>query len=274
MQSTFDYSVKNSAKLSIGDRGEKDGQFDWPRGVAVDLQTDNIFVSERDVERIQVFSQRGTFLYNFPTIIPRNFFICISGNLLYMTNFYSHSLSVYTLDGNFITTFGKCGNQLGQFSFPQGIGIDEDFNRLFICDRDNHRVQVFGGVYTQAITRIGSSTLSIPRDLKYYLNDLYVMDKNHIHIFTPFFPYTHRKSILEIDFSSKNPYYFIIDPNMNIVLSNYKSSSIEIFDREGELLHTIGTGGSTNGPNGIALSQQGDIVCVLTNKDSGLLQIF
>ena len=40
-------------------------------------------------------------------------------------------------------TVGGKGDRIGQFDFPCGIALGKD-NKLFVCDKNNHRIQVFG----------------------------------------------------------------------------------------------------------------------------------
>ena len=48
----------------------------------------------------------------------------------------------FSKDGKFIKTWGQAGSQPGEFNTPHSIGIDSR-GRLIVCDRFNHRIQVF-----------------------------------------------------------------------------------------------------------------------------------
>lgn len=275
MTDSIDYSSKkDKAIVCFGSKGKTLSQLDWPRGLVVDDRTNNIYVSERDVGKVVLFNQHGDFLYEFPTRIPRNFYMCIANDVIYMSSFYNDCISVYTLSGDFVTYFGSKGHKLGDFNVPQGIAFDEELNKVFICDRDNSRVQVFGDFYLQAV-----SVLISPRDVKFKSKKLFIMglDKFNINIYDPCYPYTLQKSVIEFAVD-RVPYYFDLDPDLNIIISNYHSNEILVFDRNGELLHTIAKGGSGLGtlssPNGIALTKQGNIVSVCVDKPTGMIQIF
>ena len=74
-----------------------------------------------------------------------------------------------------------------------------------------------------------------------------------------------------------HPIMFCLDPLNNIFISDYNTNSIRVFSPEGNLLNTIGREGHQEGmfyqPHGVAIIQNGRLVCVSRNKKYGL-QIF
>jgi DNA-binding beta-propeller fold protein YncE len=75
-----------------------------PAGLAVDSD-DNIYVTDRDNDRVQVFTNNGTF----------------------------------------ITSLGSEGESDGQFNRPEGIGVDpfSDTGLVYVADTGNTRIQIF-----------------------------------------------------------------------------------------------------------------------------------
>jgi hypothetical protein len=55
----------------------------------------------------------------------------------------AHQLDLYSSVGASLTSFGGNGVSPGQFSFPNDVAIDSD-GRIFVTDRDNNQVQVWG----------------------------------------------------------------------------------------------------------------------------------
>ena len=51
--------------MKIGSWGSKDGQFDFPSGVAVTSEEGMVIVADHDNHRIQVFNERGDFICKF-----------------------------------------------------------------------------------------------------------------------------------------------------------------------------------------------------------------
>ena len=70
---------------------------------------------------------------------------------LYITDDYTHSVSVFDFDGNFIRRWGARGDGNGEFNGPSGIDTDSDGN-IYIADTHNNRVQKFtsGGEFVLA----------------------------------------------------------------------------------------------------------------------------
>ena len=66
----------------------------------------------------------------------------VDSTLIYLTLLYKHQIFVYSLSGALIKTFAteKSGRGEGQFNAPYGVTVDE--RDLYICDTNNHRVQV------------------------------------------------------------------------------------------------------------------------------------
>lgn len=62
---------------------------------------------------------------------------------IYITDGY-HNARVHKFkkDGTLVKSWGEPGEGPGQFNLPHGIGIDSK-NRLYVADRQNHRVQIF-----------------------------------------------------------------------------------------------------------------------------------
>jgi hypothetical protein len=54
-----------------------------------------------------------------------------------------HRVDIYSDKGASLASFGENGNAAGQFSFPNDITFD-DRGRIFVTDRENNQVQVWG----------------------------------------------------------------------------------------------------------------------------------
>lgn len=65
-----------------------------------------------------------------------------SNDTVYVSEEGEHNVSIFTAEGEYITTFGEEGSAYGQFKYPCGLQIDKnDF--LLVCDRSNDRIQIF-----------------------------------------------------------------------------------------------------------------------------------
>lgn len=68
--------------------------------------------------------------------------IHVFGDHVYISEYSDHCISVFSTDGDFITSFGKQGEERGELEKPRGITVDVD-GFVYICDNGNERVQVF-----------------------------------------------------------------------------------------------------------------------------------
>ena len=60
----------------------------------------------------------------------------------------NHRIQMFTLEGKFVESVGQKGNDLLQFSSPQGITVHPSSHQVFIADTDNHRIQVLNNDLT------------------------------------------------------------------------------------------------------------------------------
>ncbi len=74
------------------------------------------------------------------TSVPHG--IYVASQYVYVTNRSNHTISVYTTEGEHVTTFGKFGSNEGDFKNSWGVCVDKD-GFMYVCDYYNNRVQVF-----------------------------------------------------------------------------------------------------------------------------------
>ena len=65
-----------------------------------------------------------------------------SSDTVYVSERNSGCISVFTAEGEYLTTFGGEGEAEGQFDFPRGLHIDKN-DSLLVCDTKNGRIQIF-----------------------------------------------------------------------------------------------------------------------------------
>lgn len=134
-------------------KGQFRGSFYFPNYIFVDRDR-KIFVADSNNRRVQVFSPQGKYLYTVETAgLPRG--ISVDGqDRLYVVDALGHDISVYkktAKEGQAMTIFGEQGREFGQFLYPNGLALDKSERRIFVTDRENNRVQVFGWAPVSAI---------------------------------------------------------------------------------------------------------------------------
>ena len=131
----------------IGSHDDGPGQYNRIFGLCSDEHS-NVYVCDFNKFRVQVLSNGGEFLYSLDgdrdgvkkLINPHD--VCVSGQYVYVTNHSGHSVSVFTTDGDYVTTFGQHGSCHGDLNYPCGVCIDKD-GFMYVCDYTNNRLQIF-----------------------------------------------------------------------------------------------------------------------------------
>ena len=109
----------------------------------------NLYVTDWSKSMIRVFSNDGVLLRSFgcdnngvnKLTDPRG--VCVSGQYVYVSNYGGHDVSVFTTAGHYVTSFGKEGQEEGEFLHPYGISADMHHDYICVCDLSNKRVQCF-----------------------------------------------------------------------------------------------------------------------------------
>ncbi len=111
--------------------------------------------------------KRGAGPFNRPTRV------CDAPNGdLYISDGYGNArIHHFTASGELIQSWGEPGDQPGQFNLPHSVWAHTD-GRVFVCDRENDRVQIFGpsGKYFGAWTDVARPA------------DIYIDRENHVYV--------------------------------------------------------------------------------------------
>jgi sugar lactone lactonase YvrE len=135
------YDKEGNWVKAWGQRGTAPGEFHTPHSIATDAKG-NVYVGDRENNRIQVFDGDGKFLKQW-TNIGAPWAVCITpgpNQVLYTSD--SNPGRIYKLDlnGNILGAFGKAGKQLGQFGWIHEIACPSE-NTLYVAELLNWRVQ-------------------------------------------------------------------------------------------------------------------------------------
>jgi VCBS repeat-containing protein len=218
------------------------GGFQAPLYIAVG-KNDEVYVTDRQASRIQVFSPLGKFVKSFTPVTKETDFVWsplgintdVKGNI-YLADAKrgEHRVMVFAPDGNILRTFGKEGTGNGQFSYPNGIAVDAA-GRIYVADTNNARVQVFTstGKYIRTITGTGAGSLSHPSGLSTATkNQLHVVESfgGLVAVFSP-------EGVLQYTFGSqgigndqmRNPQAVAITPDGYVYVTDMGNNRIQVW---------------------------------------------
>ncbi len=138
----FDRDLKQV--LEFGREGTGQGEFSYPNGIALDRQG-QIYVTDSNNGRVQVFSPKGEFLELFGSgwALPRGIKIDNQGRV-YVVDVLEHKLRVLQTGAadRQLYDVGEEGNDDGKFILPNDVAID-GAGKVYVVDRRNNRLQVW-----------------------------------------------------------------------------------------------------------------------------------
>ena len=254
------------------------GELNTPRSLAIHYKTGNIYITDRDNHRVQVFSRNGEHLFLFSEKMNDPVGISISQNNVIVTQKSGHCINMYELEGKLIKSVGSEGKGESQFKHPLGIDVSDMNNNIYVCDCFNHRIQIL----TEELkyhSMLGIDLLKYPfdvnitRDRVLVLADsdpcMFVFDSDHV--------LTNRLISRGVGKQTNMPSCFDIDRGYNIIMSDFRNHCVYVFNQEGEQIHKFGKEGQGIGefyhPFGIALDNTGRII-VVCEKNTNCLQFF
>ena len=267
-----DYSVKVRPVWSRAAGGKCPDQISSPMQIAIDNTTQNIFVTDLDSPRIQVFDSEGNHLYSITDEIVRGSTgIALTNEFLFVTS------------GGNLVEFNKTSNHLIESVETEnrilGIEVDKQTN-IYGCELYNQSIVVFD-MNLKFLRRIKLKSSHLQSNtrthsMKLYQNNMYVMFGDcptfHLQIFS--LEGDLIRCLIpkeEIGWS----YFFTIDQVGNIIVADWWGNQIKIFSNEGETTHTITNEDLTENekfyfPHGIVLDNSNRIIVVQQNPESCL----
>ena len=266
--------------VAVGKEGQAPGELWDPLGVAIDENTNLIYVAEGVSCRISIFSETGEFLNTFTIQDMRwPWGIAIHRDNLYVTDTGVHAVFQFKIEADMrlVAKVGSRGSGMGLFNYPRGLSVSTNGN-VFVADCQNNRIQILDdSLHFQRF--ITHQTMEYPRDVKLTPDEVYVL----CDVSPCILVFSHAgekiRSLITrgTGMQIRSAYFFCLDRKQNLLISDWRIDQVRIFSKEGTHLHTIGEPGHEvgmlYGPRGIVLTKNLNLIIVSRNSNYRL-QIF
>ena len=118
---------------------------DNPYGIAINSHGEMV-VSEWGAHQVSVLDSTGKVIRRFGSFgdrpehmaYPKGVAVDRDDNVYVASD---HKLQKFSRDGHLIKTVGQEGNKEGEFKYPKGVRLHN--SHVYVCDKDNYRIQVF-----------------------------------------------------------------------------------------------------------------------------------
>ncbi|MBI4537869.1 MAG: hypothetical protein HY712_07925 [candidate division NC10 bacterium] len=163
-----DVAVDSKDRVYVFHRGNppvfvfsEDGTFlhSWGQDLIVDAHgifitpDDHVFVVDRDGHRVHKCTSDGRVIltlgtgrpmWGAPFSHPTDAAVSPRGEIYVADGYGNNHVHRFSPDGRHLLSWGSAGRGPGEFSVPHGIWADGE-DRIYVVDRDNHRLQVCTG---------------------------------------------------------------------------------------------------------------------------------
>ena len=249
--SPFSVSVKHHPRLLGKPTHTIDGLSD-PHAVAV--MGEYIIVTEWPPGKVTFFGKNDRHPLKHLQMIgdhqikrPTGIAADSEGNL-FLADAEDNSIVKFSDDGVFITRVGGTGVRPGEFKMPGGIAVHQE--RLYVCDRSNHRVQIFDTKTLSLVKTFGHkkgelqgqfnfpSGAAVDRDGEVYITD----SANHrVQVFNKDGEYLRHFGKLGSEAGSFNrPCFVEVDTNGFVFVTEEHNHRVSVFDSNGVYITQFG----------------------------------
>ena len=266
--------------VSVGKKVKTPGELYYPWGVAIDENTNRIYVAELCSRTVSIFSETGAFMDTFShkdMRAPHG--IAIHQDNLYVTDSDANAVFKFKLVAD-IRFVAKLGNPIfgaQRFNSPLGLSVSAKGD-VFVADSSNHRIQVLND--SLHIRRsITHETMEYPRDIKLTPDEVYVLCEVSpcLLVFSHAGEKTRSLVTRGDGMQIGSADFFCLDKKQNLLISDCGNKQVKIFSKEGTHLHSMGQpeheAGMFYSPRGIVLTKDLRLV-IVSNSDNCSLQIY
>ena len=237
--------------------------------------SNEIFVSDMDNNRIVVFNENGEFIRSFGenSLHCPNGVLCDNMGRIFVTSRNDNKILVFGQSGEYISTFHN-GNSLSE---PRGISFDADGN-LIVCDAGNKCIRFFspdGNIFKT----IGAGRLRMPFNCVCHKGKLFVSDRD-AHLIKVY--NNNGRFLYEFgtygtgDGELSYPTGLAVDKMGHLLVCCSDKHRVKVFTLDGKFVAKFGECGKGLGqmlsPSSVSVLKSGHIV--VSEFDNNRLQIF
>ena len=248
------------------------GSLDRPYGVAVN-SAGEVLVAE--CKKIAMFDKKGKKLRDIKMPTDKSGIAIDEDDNIYVTDRGRHCLVKLNKAGEVLKTVGTRGSDHGEFNDPRGVAVIGD--RVFVCDSDNHRLQVFTKERLEFVKTIGSrgkgdEQFNTPIDITLdELGNMYVCDLGNNRV-----KLLNKQGKFQLSFNKKANGQLsrpigvcVVDQFVYVV--EFGGDCVSVFSRDGQFVISFGKRGNKEGefdyPFGICVDCDGFVyVCDYGNN--------
>ena len=271
------YSEIDLPLLALGRQGKGKEDFNDPRGVAFEEETQSVFICDMNNSSIKVVSLVGDNEWEMNSFgkneLNKPWGILLAKNYIYVTDWYQSSVNKFQRENfQFVKKIGKKGDKKGEFFFPRQLDKGPNDN-LYIAEDHNNRISVLD-TELNFLHYIEHKSLKTPMDIKFNRYSMFVLTCNSnelVHMLDH--NGTYIKAVVSLD-QKIHAWFFCLDMANNILISDWSHHVIRVYDENNAILHSIGKTGHDRGemhwPYGIATTKGGKLILASGNKNYAL----
>ena len=219
-------------------------------------------VKPRNFRPVLSFGQQGSSagMFSNPWGIAVN-----EKNEIAVTDTSNHRIQVFSSNGTHLRSFGRMGDQQGEFNWSAGIAFHND--SIIVADRGNHRVQLFSdqGKYLGKFGEEGNlhHQVNYPTGLSINSDGNIIVSDTGNKLIKIFSPKGNLACKIGREGSFTNPVH-CIQLGKYLIVSDGDEHCIKVFDLEGNFLYKFGKEGDGDGefnePRCLSVNKAGQLM--------------